>query len=93
MPMTAKQLYLHSLAVDQSTAALRLAECIERVEEWMKSNRLKLNSDKSQFLWLGSSQQLAKIHTKTLTIGDHSMESSTSVFWRGEVGVGCVKFF
>ena len=40
------QLFLHCLAVDQSTAALRLAECIERVEGWMKSNRLKLNSDR-----------------------------------------------
>ena len=50
------QLYLHCLAVDQWTAALRLAECIERVERWMKSNRLKLNSDKTQFLWLGSRQ-------------------------------------
>ena len=49
------QLYLHCLAADQSTAALRLAECIERVEGWMKSNRLKLNSDKTQFSWLGSS--------------------------------------
>ena len=43
------QLYLHCLATDQSTAALRLSECIERVEGWMKSNRLKLNSDKTQF--------------------------------------------
>ena len=38
-------LYLQYLAIDQSTAALRLAECIERVDGWMKSNRLKLNSD------------------------------------------------
>ena len=44
------QLYLHCLAVDQRSAALRLAECIERVEGWMKSNRLKLNSDKTQFM-------------------------------------------
>ena len=35
-------------------AVERLAECIERVEGWMKSNRLKLNSDKTQFMWLGS---------------------------------------
>ena len=44
----------------------------------MKSNRPKLNSDKAQFLWFGSKQQLAKIYTKTMTIGEHSMESSTS---------------
>ena len=44
----------------------------------MKSNWLKLNSNKTQFLWLGSRQQLAKIDTKTLTIGEHCIESSTS---------------
>ena len=47
-------------AVDQSTAALRLAECIKRVEGWMKSNRLKLNFNKTQFLWLGSRQQFSE---------------------------------
>ena len=64
------QLYLHYLAVDQSTAVLRLAECIERVEGWMKSNRLKLNSDKTQFLWLGPRPQLATIDTKTMMIAN-----------------------
>ena len=44
----------------------------------MKSNRLKLNSDKTQFMWLGSRQQLAKIAKKTMTISEHSIESSTS---------------
>ena len=63
-------LYLHCLAVDQRSAALRLVECIEKVEGWMKSNRLKLNSYKTQFMWLGSRQQLAKIDTKTITIGE-----------------------
>ena len=70
------QLYLHCLATDQSTAALRLAECIERVEGWMKSNRLKLNSDETQSC--GSRQQLAKIDIMTMTIGEHRIESSTS---------------
>ena len=46
------QLYLHCLAVDQSTVALRLAECIKlRMEGWMKSN-----SDKTQLLWSRSRQ-------------------------------------
>ena len=67
------QLYLHCLAIDQSTDALRLAECIEKVERWIKSNWLKLNSDKAQFLWLGSRwiQQLTMINTKTMTFGGH----------------------
>ena len=72
------QLYLHCPSTDQSTAALSLAECIESVERWMRSNRLKLNSDKTQFMWLGSRQQLAKIETQSIHIGDHRIKFSTS---------------
>ena len=72
------QLYLHCPSTDQSTAASRLAECIESVERWMRSNRLKLNSEKTQFMWLGSRQQLAKIETQCMHIGDHSIKFSTS---------------
>jgi len=32
----------------------------------MKSNRLKLNTDKTQFIWLGSRQQLQKLNTTAL---------------------------
>ena len=72
------QLYLHCPSTDQSTAASRLAECIESVERWMRSNRLKLNSDKTQFMWLGSRPQLAKIETQSIHIGDHLIKFSTS---------------
>ena len=44
----------------------------------MRSNRLKLNSDKTHFMWLGSKQQLAKIETECLQIGDHCIKFSTS---------------
>ena len=47
----------------------------------MKSNRLKLNSDKTQFMWLGSQTAVGEDRQKDhdeLTIGEHSIESSTS---------------
>ena len=72
------QLYLHCPSTNQSTAVTRLAECIESVERWMRSNRLKLNSDKTQFMWLGSKQQLAKIETESMQIGEHCIKFSTS---------------
>ena len=72
------QLYLHCPSIDQSTAASRLAECIESVERWMRSNRLKLNSDKTQFMWLGSRQQVAKIKTEHIQIEEHRIKFSTS---------------
>ena len=72
------QLYLHCPSTNQSTAASRLAECIQSVERWMRSNRLKLNSDKTQFMWLGSKQQLAKIETECMQIGEHCIKFATS---------------
>lgn len=35
----------------------------------MSSNRLKLNAEKTQFIWLGSPQQLAKVGSIRLTVG------------------------
>ena len=32
--------------------------CVERIDAWMSSNRLKMNADKTQLLWLGTRQQL-----------------------------------
>jgi len=35
-------------------------QAIGAIQMWMSSNRLCLNSDKTQFIWLGTFQQLAK---------------------------------
>ena len=34
----------------------------------MSANRLKLNSDKTQFIWLGSQQQLQKIEIESVAL-------------------------
>ena len=56
-------------ASDASTAAARLLNCIEVISRWMSSNHLKLNADKTQFIWLGTDQQLTKIGEIRLTVG------------------------
>ena len=71
------QLYLHCPSTNQSTAASRLAECIESVERWMRSNRLKLNSDKTQFMWLPRVRTTAG-ETECMQIGEHCIKFSTS---------------
>ena len=37
----------------------RLSDCITVVRDWMANNRLKLNEDKTQVIWLGTRQQLS----------------------------------
>jgi len=44
------------------------AGCIERIRDWMASNRLKLNEDKTQIIWLGTWHELNKTLPQTLTL-------------------------
>ena len=63
------QLYTSCSAPDWSSAADRLRRCIEDVDGWMSSNRLKLNADKTQFIWLGSAQMLQKVSSLPPSVG------------------------
>jgi len=52
--------------------------CVDDISCWMFSNRLKINMDKTQFIWLGSPQQqlLAKLNVRTITLADVDIEVS-----------------
>jgi hypothetical protein len=63
------QIYASCPAADGQPSASRLLRCIEDISLWMASNRLKLNPDKTQFIWLGSPQQLEKVGEVRLTVG------------------------
>jgi len=52
-----------------------LAVCIERIEQ----NRLKLNQDKTQLIWIGTRQQLAKVGAIELTLPSVGVSFSTTV--------------
>ena len=41
---------------------------METLEAWMSSNRLRLNPTKTQYIWFGTRQQLAKIDMKALAL-------------------------
>jgi len=42
-------------------AVARLTACLVDIETWLKACRLRLNPTKTQVMWLGSPQQLAKV--------------------------------
>ena len=52
------QVYVSAPANDAATVVARLSATIN---DWMKASRLRLNPSKTQVMWLGTSQQLAKI--------------------------------
>lgn len=55
------QLYIHGMAGAASLLSATTVSCIAEVERWMMSNRLKLNADKTQLVWLGTWQQLRRM--------------------------------
>jgi hypothetical protein len=74
------QLYIHSRPSEAAAAAERLLLCIEAIAGWMGSNRLKLNPDKTQIIWLGSRHQLAAVQVVPLRLHDGTIIApSTSV--------------
>ena len=46
----------------------QLLQCVDGIDKWMSSNRLKLNADKTEFLWIGTRQQLLKVSNQPLLV-------------------------
>ena len=66
-------------AADQDSAVSSLQNCIAEVRAWMLVNKLKINDSKTEFLILGSKQQLQKVNIKGVQVGDENIEPVTSV--------------
>jgi hypothetical protein len=61
------QAYIHCRATEAVGAMDQLNAVLESLNRWMKSNRLKLNPDKTQFIWIGNRFQLPKIDMHLLS--------------------------
>ena len=48
------QVYVSNAASDNIDAIERLVRCIVCIRDWMARNRLQLNEDKTQVIWLGT---------------------------------------
>ena len=55
----------------------RLSDCITLIRDWMADNRLKLNEDKTQVIWLGTRQQLNKITEQSLILPNATVQSTS----------------
>ena len=63
------QLYLFGRAGEAESMISRVTECIADIDTWMSSNRMKLNSDKTQFIWLGTRYQRQKVDITSIQLG------------------------
>ena len=67
------QLYLSfkpDSSMGETEARGAMERCIRAVRAWLIVDKLKLNEDKSEFMLVGTRQQLSKVRTYSLVVGD-----------------------
>ncbi|PGH37209.1 MAG: hypothetical protein CRN43_22520, partial [Candidatus Nephrothrix sp. EaCA] len=73
------QAYLHCPSTSAMGAARTMHQAMGALADWMSSNRLRLNAQKTKFIWLGNRQQLAKLNLDALSAEFPTMSFSQVV--------------
>ena len=76
------QLYLSfkaDSASSQNNAVASMERCIKDIRSWMVMDRLKLNDKKTEFILIGTKQQLAKVYIDGLVVGASTINPVTAV--------------
>src|SRR6218665_897765 len=61
------QSYKHCSASGAASAIRTMSQATDALNAWMSSNRLLLNPHKTQYIWLGTRQQLDKLDSESLS--------------------------
>ena len=72
------QLYLSikpDSAVGETEARFAMEQCIRAVRAWMVADKLKLNEDRTEFMLIGTRQQLSKVQTDSLLVAETVVSS------------------
>ena len=51
-----------------------MENCIAELRQWMLQNKLMINDSKTEFLIIGSRQQLEKIYQCSIGVGDSNVQ-------------------
>ena len=73
------QIYISCVASDRQPAATRLLACVSEIESWMSSIQLKPNASKTEFIWIGTRQQLSKVEEEALMVCGQSVTPMVKV--------------
>ncbi len=63
----------------QDNALSAMEDCLRDIKGWMVENKLKMNDSKTEFIVIGSAQQLKKIQYDFIMVGDISVKAVDSV--------------
>ena len=73
------QIYGFSAPNEASALADRLSKCSDDIARWMKSNRLQLNTSKTEVIWCSSTRRQHQIPTDDVQIADAYVHPVSSV--------------
>jgi hypothetical protein len=73
------QAFLHGPASSAARMVEQILEASSALDLWLSSNRLRLNPDKTQYIWLGSRIQLARIDMDELSLRFPNVHFSATV--------------
>jgi hypothetical protein len=73
------QVYGSCSLADVHQLQSRVSSCVDDIASWMQSNRLKLNTDKTEVLWCAASRRQHQLPTAPTRMGNDLIMSSTSV--------------
>ena len=62
------EMYTQSTVDDISTMSDKLEHCVSDVDDWMTSNRFKLNPDKTEVVWFATKRTLNKFSHPHITV-------------------------
>jgi len=57
-------------ATNQADVVVAMERCILDIRTWMLTDKLKLNDDKTEFILIGTKQELSKVNIDSLTVGN-----------------------
>ena len=73
------QLFNHNSADSQELVRTCIETAIHRINSWMNANKLKLDETKTEFMILGTKQQIKKLSFNNMPISNETIEAKPSV--------------
>ena len=67
------------IEVDKECCIKNLQNCIAEIRVWMHTNLLKLNDEKTEFIMIGTRQQLSRAGNVVIQIGDGMIHPTNAV--------------
>ena len=78
-----KKDFMASKGNEEKDTIHQLQDSCSKVKNWMDYNRLKMNSNKTEFILIGSKQQLQKCNTKQININNENITMSETIKYLG----------